>query len=270
MAKKLSYKFFSEGVKFGYSLKESANYENIQLNSGACFGSLFRSLSYDSLNDLLKVAIEFDIIPYIDIDEELITNYCTSKGICVLDKKDIITHLDRLKIFSEIGLKYDYEVEFIDLPNEIGYTCRLLVTFERGCTSRFIRYSLTWIRYMFEFPFNFFVRDSYDLIKQSEKLTINDIENIYILVSSHYSYWSSLHSINRPGSNILDLNKLKAKLLVVNEVTLNDIYGPAVVHINSLGSAINIFSWSDCLDQEKQNRRYSQYKNSAELFNLEV
>lgn len=86
------------------------------------------------------------------------------------------------------------------------------------------KYALTWVRYLYEYPYNLILKEVYRLKNSINPFKRQNISNLYMLVSTAFpEIPSSGHSVNHSGY-FIPLKTLR-KRLTTNKY-LNDLYDP--------------------------------------------
>ena len=113
----------------------------------ACFGYVFGAVKNNS-------SVKYQVVLYMG------TRYSAEQhqsNACIFTKQEVRNHLKLLK--SLYPLQYSVR----DYGDKNGYK-RLLVTLNiENTPATFHKYALTWLRYLYEFPYNVLLRGSYTL-----------------------------------------------------------------------------------------------------------
>lgn len=173
----------------------------------ACFSDVFRAVKNNS-------SVKYQIVLYIG------TRYSAEQhksNACIFTKQEVRNHLKLLK--SLYPLRYSVR----DYKDKDGYK-RILVTLNiENTPATFHKYALTWLRYLYEFPYNVLLRDAYTL-KKERTFRFESIANLFNLTLSCYcTYTMDIHQI--PTNSIIQRLKLadvKRRIKQVN--SLNSIY----------------------------------------------
>lgn len=187
-----------------YSSEGSINKE---MNREACFGKIFRNVNSHS-------SVKYKIILYSGV--EFAKTYRMSNA-CIFSKQEIRNHLKLLKSLYPIH----YSVR--DDKGESKFK-RFIVTLRiENTPSAFHKYALTWIRYLYEFPYNMILRDAYYLKKESI-FRFESIANLFNVVLSGYcSTPREIHQI--PTNSIVERMKIaEVKNRLKSVIALNNIY----------------------------------------------
>ncbi len=197
---------------------------NKSLDEHACFSKVFQYHN-EKLN-----FVKYTIIMH--LDNHLILK--SKNNWCLFDKYRIKKHINLLKTI---------------IPN----TKSVVHVKDNKCTITFSinnaklikhKYALTWIRYMYEYPYNVILYDAYKL-KKLNQFRFTSIANLFNLVlSKFYDNPRDIHQIARNSINKkLTIKQLKSKL---NQITrLNDIYKSLKAKTHLIPYKINNLSIHD-------------------------
>lgn len=177
------------------------------MQARACFGYVFSGVKNNS-------SVKYQIVLYMG------TKYSAEQhksNACIFTKQEVRNHLKLLK--SLYPLQYSVR----DYKDKNGYK-RILVTLNiENTPATFHKYALTWLRYLYEFPYNVLLRDAYTL-KKERTFRFESIANLFNLTLSCYcKNPRDIHQI--PSNTIIQRLKLadiKRRIKQVN--LLNDIY----------------------------------------------
>lgn len=172
-----------------------------------CFGYVFGAVENNS-------SVKYRVVLYMG------TRYSAEQhksNACIFTKQEVRNHLKLLK--SLYPLQYSVR----DYRDKDGYK-RLLVTLNiENTPATFHKYALTWLRYLYEFPYNVLLRDAYTL-KKERTFRFESIANLFNLTLSCYCHNSrEIHQI--PVNAIterLKIADIKRRIKRVEQ--LNDIY----------------------------------------------
>lgn len=190
-----------------YDTVYSCSGELIQnLSHRACFGYVFRS------DITIKSDIKYTVVLYRGLD------YCKENGksnACLFSIKEVRNHLRSLKSLY----KFHYRVT----SEEDEYPKIIVHLRLNNVPPTFHKYVLTWLRYTYEFPYNVFLKDAYNL-KSIPEFRFESISNIFNLVLG--CYCNDLRIIHQVPHNFvskpLKISELKERIKEVKE--LNNIY----------------------------------------------
>ena len=177
------------------------------MEARACFGYVFSGVKNNS-------SVKYQVILYMG------TKYSAEQhksNACIFTKQEVRNHLKLLK--SLYPLQYSVR----DYRDKNGYK-RILVTLNiENTPATFHKYALTWLRYLYEFPYNVLLRDAYTL-KKERTFRFESIANLFNLTLSCYcKNPRDIHQI--PSNTIIQRLKLadiKRRIKQVN--LLHDIY----------------------------------------------
>lgn len=155
-------------------------FENKNLEGEACFSYIFRNVKNNK-----KQHIIYSI--YISTDPGFIQDN-HENNFCILTEEQIIFHISYLRFISSFKYKItkkfidDYPGFRIDLDlNAIGIVHKMF---------------LTWIRYLYEYPYNLVLYDSFKLREEKRFIEKSNYLNIVNFVTTFYSNdW--IHQIPR-------------------------------------------------------------------------
>ena len=177
------------------------------MNERACFSYVFTKVRDNS-------SVKYQIVLYLG------TRYSAENhksNACIFTKQEVRNHLKLLK--SLYPLQYSVR----DYRDKDGYK-RLLVTLNiENTPANFHKYALTWLRYLYEFPYNVLLRDAYTL-KKERTFRFESIANLFNLTLSCYcKNPREIHQI--PTNSIIQRLKLADIKRRINQVNLlNNIY----------------------------------------------
>lgn len=177
------------------------------MKESACFSYVFNEVKSNS-------SVKYRIVLYMG------TKYSAKQhksNACIFTKQEVRNHLKLLK--SLYPLQYSVR----DYGDKNGYK-RILVTLNiENTPATFHKYALTWLRYLYEFPYNVLLRDAYTL-KKERTFRFESIANLFNLTLSCYCRNPrDIHQI--PSNSIIQRLKLadiKRRIKQVN--LLHDIY----------------------------------------------
>lgn len=195
---------------------------------GACFSYVFGQINNNS-------SVKYQIVLYMG------TKYSAEQhksNACIFTKQEVRNHLKLLK--SLYPLQYSVR----DYGDKNGYK-RLLVTLNiENTPATFHKYALTWLRYLYEFPYNVLLRDAYTL-KKERTFRFESIANLFNLTLSCYCRNPrEIHQI--PTNSItqrLKLADIKRRIKQVN--LLNDIYAKGGKKARKIPEKIQGFAVED-------------------------
>ena len=146
-------------------------FENKNLEGEACFSYIFNNVKNNK-----KQHIIYSI--YISTDPSFIQDN-HENNFCILTEEQIIFHISYLRFISSFKYKItkkfidDYSGFRIDLDlNAIGIVHKMF---------------LTWIRYLYEYPYNLVLYDSFKLREEKRFIEKSNYLNIVNFVTNFYS-----------------------------------------------------------------------------------
>lgn len=224
------------------------------MRKAACFGEIFHS----KRNGVIQ-RNKYTIKLY-KLGDFL--NKKRQNNACLTDRAGIVRHLRILKSV----FKFSYNLK----ENEDHFI--LIITLHRDLI--YHKYMLSWVRYLYEFPFNVFLTDAYKL-KNKQGFKAESVINLFNLVgatSGIYQHGIDIHAIG-------ETNKFKA-LMTTKEIqkTLTDLCGgntyindvfPIIYH-DKRNDEINKVKGLKTLEEEHDNLHSSDYWESEEEFNKRV
>lgn len=175
---------------------------NVKMGKAACFSRIFRCDKRQLNNSyVIKIHKGLDFI-----------RDTRRNNACLLTRKEVRNHIKLLNSIHPIECKV--------LDKKDHYEVRLHI----NGPIIFHKYALTWVRYLYEHPYNLFIVDAYKL-KKLPMFTFSSIADLFNTVLSCYPcYVRDIHQIPKNVVvNKLTIKKLKKTLFEARE--LNYIYG---------------------------------------------
>lgn len=179
---------------------------------------------------------------------------------CMTDRAGIVHHL---KILQSV-FKFSYHLK----ENEDHFV--LTMTLEGDLI--YHKYMLTWVRYLYEYPFNVFLADAYKL-KEISGFKRESIINLFNLVGATSGIDQRGVSIHAIGDTSLfkapmTTKEIQAKLkeLEGGYKRINDIF-PILHTDKELVGPDNLIKGVEVLEEEDNNLHSSEYWDSEEEFN---
>ena len=154
-----------------YQASGDLTFENKELDGNACFSYIFRNVT-----NRIKQHVVYRI--YISTDPGYIQDY-KANNLCILTEEQIRFHITYLRFIS--SFKYKITKEFID--NYSGFRIDL----DLNAIGIVHKMFLTWIRYLYEYPYNLVLYDSFKLREEKKFLEKSNYLNIVNFVTSFYS-----------------------------------------------------------------------------------
>lgn len=160
-------------------------FENKDLEGQACFSYIFRNVRNNK-----KQHIIYSI--YISTDPSFIQDN-RENNLCILTEEQIRFHMSYLRFIS--SFKYKITKKFID--NYSGFRIDL----DLNAIGNVHKMFLTWIRYLYEYPYNLVLYDSFKLREEKRFIEKSNYLNIVNFVTTFYSNdW--IHQIPKSHHNI--------------------------------------------------------------------
>lgn len=179
---------------------------NRKMKRGACFGTVFQNPKHTHLNT------------YIIKLHKLGTTLSRDKynNACLADKCGIRNHLRIVKSIFKFNYRIKETDNFFYIKVKL---CGNII---------YHKYLLTWIRYLYEYPFNIFLMEAHKL-KQLPKYKFESIINLFNLVgaTSHIDDWGcSIHAIGniRLFKELLTIEEIKEALKRERNGYINSIF----------------------------------------------
>lgn len=160
-------------------------FENKNLEGEACFSYIFRNVKNNK-----KQHIIYSI--YISTDPGFIQEN-RENNFCILTEEQIRFHISYLRFIS--SFKYKITKKFIE--NYSGFRIDL----DLNAIGSVHKMFLTWIRYLYEFPYNLVLYDSFKLREDKRFIEKSNYLNIVNFVTTFYST-DNIHQIPRFLHNI--------------------------------------------------------------------
>lgn len=146
-------------------------FENKDLEGQACFSYIFRNVRNNK-----KQHIIYSI--YISTDPSYIQDNSES-NLCILTEEQIRFHMSYLRFIS--SFKYKITKKFID--DYSGFRIDL----DLNAIGNVHKMFLTWIRYLYEYPYNLVLYDSFKLREEKRFIEKSNYLNIVNFVTVFYS-----------------------------------------------------------------------------------
>lgn len=216
------------------------------LESDACFGYVFNRIRE-------KMKVNYDIILYRGTERAAKDHLSNA---CLLPLEVVRNHVDKLNRLYPV--KYSVE-EVNDFA--LGRNKRMnvfIVHLElKEVPPTFHKYCLTWVRYLYEYPYNVLIRDAY-MLKQDPIFRFESIANIFNLCLGCFNdYGNDIHQIPLnvlPES--LKISEVRDKIAKVK--SLNNIYntlkrkGPVIPEMINNFSNTDIEYWDQGFDDRRK------------------
>lgn len=180
-----------------------------QMKKEYCFSFVFNRTDKDSVSE------EYIIILYKGM------GFCKDKhrsNACLFTKQQIRNHLKQAQ-----GIyPFRYRVTEISNWKGNGTVFRVRLTL-KDVPGTFHKYILTWLRYMYEYPYNVLLCDAYKL-KKEKCFYSSSISNLFNLILG--SYCNNPRIIHQIAKNEISkkMSKKELQVKLQNVYALNDIY----------------------------------------------
>lgn len=179
---------------------------------------------------------------------------------CMTDRAGIVHHL---KILQSV-FKFSYHLK----EEEDHFT--LTITLEGDLI--YHKYMLSWVRYLYEYPFNVFLADACKL-KGIPGFKFESIINLFNLVgatSGIRQHGTDIHAIGETGwfKALMTTKEIQARLkeLEGGHKQINDIF-PVLYANGGWGAPDNVIEGVETLEEKDNNLHSSDYWDSEEEFN---
>lgn len=210
-------------------------FENKNLEGQACFSYIFRNVRNNK-----KQHIIYSI--YISTDLGYIQDYRES-NLCILTEEQIRFHMSYLRFIS--SFKYKITKKFID--DYSGFRIDL----DLNAIGNVHKMFLTWIRYLYEYPYNLVLYDSFKLREEKRFIEKSNYLNIVNFVTTFYSNdW--IHQIPKSHHNIPEFitrKSFKDRLMKCDH--LNDILKNSNIQIELFTEYDDIDDFIEDFDNRK-------------------
>lgn len=210
-------------------------FENKNLEGEACFSYIFRNVRNNK-----KQHIIYSI--YISTDPDFIQEN-RENNLCILTEEQIIFHISYLRFIS--SFKYKITKKFID--DYSGFRIDL----DLNAIGSVHKMFLTWIRYLYEFPYNLVLYDSFKLRKEKRFIEKSNYLNIVNFVTAFYSD-DFIHQIPRYINKIpkfITRKSFKDRLMKCDH--LNDILENSGIKVNQFDKYREINDFIEDFDNRK-------------------
>lgn len=200
---------------------------NLKMGARICFANVFNAVRDDS-----NIRYKIRLYPGID--------FCKNKNLanaCLFNKQEIRNHLLQLKDL----FPFSYRVLDGVKGNDKIITVYLHL---KDVPATFHKYILTWVRYLYEYPYNVILKDAY-LLREALGLKFQPISFLFNIVACCQSvYVGEGHSIGERHLHA-PLTKAKLKERIRKAEYLSDIYHYMDADNDKLPEIIEGFSYND-------------------------
>ena len=218
-----------------YQASGDLTFENKDLDGNACFSYIFRNVI-----NRIKQHIVYRI--YISTDTGYMQD-CKANNLCILTEEQIRFHITYLRFIS--SFKYKITKKFVD--NYSGFRIDL----DLNAIGIVHKMFLTWIRYLYEYPYSLVLYDSFKLREEKRFIEKSNYLNIVNFVTSFYSN-EFIHQIPRYISKIpkfITRKSFKNRLMKCDR--LNDILENSGIRIERFDKYRDIDDFVEDFDNRK-------------------
>ena len=221
------------------------------MGARACFRSAF-----DNVRNNSDIKYKIRLYPGI----ALCKNHNVSNA-CLFSKQEIRNHLLQLKDL------FPFSYRVLDEMKE-GNKIIVIHLHLKDVPATFHKYILTWIRYLYEYPYNVILKDAY-LLREDLGLRFQSMSFLFNIVSScQWVYVGEGHSI-RENHLHTPITKSELKERIKEVRFLDDIYEDMNMNRDRLPETIGKFScndveyWSEELFNEVRKPVYVELYNKV-------
>ena len=218
-----------------YQASGDLTFENKDLDGNACFSYIFRNVI-----NRIKQHIVYRI--YISTDTGYMQD-CKANNLCILTEEQIRFHITYLRFIS--SFKYKITKKFVD--NYSGFRIDL----DLNAIGIVHKMFLTWIRYLYEYPYSLVLYDSFKLREEKRFIEKSNYLNIVNFVTSFYSD-EFIHQIPHYISKIpkfITRKSFKNRLMKCDR--LNDILENSGIRIERFDEYSEIDDFVEDFDNRK-------------------
>lgn len=210
-------------------------FENINLNGEACFSYIFNNVKNNK-----KQHIVYSI--YISTDPGFIQDN-HENNFCILTEEQIRFHISYLRFIS--SFKYRITKKFID--DYSGFRIDL----DLNAIGIVHKMFLTWIRYLYEYPYNLVLYDSFKLREEKRFIEKSNYLNIVNFVTIFYStdYIHQIPQFNCIIPEFMTRKSFKNRLMKCDR--LNDILKTSNIRIEQFTEYDEIDDFFEDFDNRK-------------------
>lgn len=224
---------------------------NKAMRREACFSTVFHS-EYNGITQKNKYRIKL-----YKIGDFL--NKKRQNNACLTDRVGIVHHLKILQSIFKFGYRLKESKNYFDLT----------LNFEGDLI--YHKYMLSWVRYLYEYPFNVFLMDAYKLrgIPEFKFESVINLFNLVGATSGIKQHGTGIHAIGETGwfKALMTTKEIKRALkeLEGGHTQINDIF--PVVHAEDDWEIHEKLEGVKTLKVDKDALRSSDYWESGEEFN---
>lgn len=224
---------------------------NLKMGARPCFGSAFNNVRNNS-----NIKYKIRLYPGINFCKKV-----SCSNACLFSKQEIRNHLLQLKAL------FPFSYRVLDEMKE-GNKIISIHLHLKNVPAIFHKYILTWIRYLYEYPYNVILKDAY-LLKEDLGLRFQSMSFLFNIVSScQREDVDEGHSI-RENHLHTPITKSELKERIKEVRCLNDIYEDMNINRNRVPEQIGEFSrkdieyWSEELFNEVRKPIYVELYNKV-------
>ena len=224
---------------------------NLKMGARACFRSAFDNVYNDS-----DIRYKIRLYPGIDFCKKV-----SHSNACLFSKQGIRNHLLQLKDLFPFSYRVLDEMKG-------GNKIIVIHLHLKDVPATFHKYILTWIRYLYEYPYNVILKDAY-LLREDLGLRFQSMSFLFNIVSScQWVYVGEGHSI-RENHLHTPITKSELKERIKEVRFLDDIYEDMNMNRDRLPETIGKFScndveyWSEELFNEVRKPVYVELYNKV-------
>lgn len=200
---------------------------NLKMGARTCFRSAF-----DNVRNNSDIRYKIRLYPGIDFCKKV-----SHSNACLFSKQEIRNHLLQLKDL------FPFSYRVLDEMKE-GNKIIVIHLHLKGVPATFHKYILTWIRYLYEYPYNVILKDAY-LLREDLGLRFQSMSFLFNIVSNcQRVYVGEGHSIREDHLHT-PMTKSELKKRIKKVRSLNDIYEDMNMNRDRLPETIGKFSYND-------------------------
>jgi len=208
-----------------YSCKGSFNKK---MSGNACFSYVFNNVTSRS-NETYKVVLYKGIT---------FAKERHKSNACLFTKKELKRHLQQAQAI------YPFTFRIEEKKDWNGYKVFIVILDIKKVPGTFHKYILTWLRYMYEFPYNVILLDAYKL-KKERSYKFTSMSDMFNIVLSHFC--APPRDIHQIAKNVTSkrLRKSRIREKIKKVYSLNEIYTELKCMGCTIPKKINNFSYHD-------------------------
>ena len=200
---------------------------NLKMGARVCFANVFNMVNDDS-----NIKYKIRLYPGIDFCKK-----ANHSNACLFSKQEIRNHLLQLKAL------YPFSYRVADKMKDDNKIIVIHLHL-KDVPATFHKYILTWVRYLYEYPYNVILKDAYWL-KKDPRFRFQSISALFNIVACcQKCYVGEGHSIREDHIHT-PITKAELKERIKKVKCLNDIYKDMNIGRNVLPEKIGKFSYND-------------------------